>query len=144
VSAYSFSQDECRFEFLVTDSNEVKELTAGGIERAFNSIDTSCLKRNAEYSEMVNKLVYLCLTHKAMETIEVLSRNKCEPFYNTVLNEIDSPVSDMFDFQTIFCNISTLKGSKTKKVKNAVLERFTEGMLNNIPEANRILQSDCH
>ena len=143
LSAYAFSQEECGSELFVSNSDGAEELTADRIELAFSSIEVDCLKRNAEYGEMVNKFVFLCLTHQSAATISILSKNKCEPFYNTVLNEIANPVSDTFDFQTIFCNISTLDAKKTEKVRKAVLDRFTEGMLNNIPEASRILQSDC-
>jgi hypothetical protein len=143
LSSYTHSQEECIFDFFVVDQNELKELTADRIELAFSSIDANCLKRNAEYSEMVNEFIFLCLTHQSSTTIDVLSKNKCELFYRVVLDEIANPVADTFDFQAIYCNISTLEGKNTKRVRNEVLDRFKEGILNIIPEANRIIQSDC-
>jgi len=138
-----YSQESCDVGYFIVSEDGYSKLEVTKVERALKTLDKDCIENNAEYGEVVNEYLFMCLTYCCDTLFKVMVDNKCKPFYNIVLNELANPVSDAYDFQSIYCNMSSLKKKKEGNVKEEMLSKFKEGIASIILDYKTILETDC-
>jgi hypothetical protein len=136
IVLYSFSQENCDPGYFLVKSGSNEKVSYQKIEEALKTLDKNCIEKNAEYSEMANEYVFHCLTYSSCNFLKVLSQNTKQPFYAIVLNEIENPVSDIYEFEKLYCNVVEYNKRYEDKVGDDVLATLQKWIFYFIPKSN--------
>ena len=94
------------------------KLSANEIGMFFKALNPSCLK-SVEFSEWSNELLFSVLGKQPREFIETLEKQD-EVRAKAILSELESPVNDGIDINTIY--VSAKSAKTTSKLKQKIID----------------------
>jgi hypothetical protein len=143
VASFTFAQDKCDSGYFIVSEGNYLKMTVDKITRTLKTLDKECIENNAEYGEVLNEYVFNCLAFCSDTLLTVLEKNKCQPFYDMILNEVANPVSDIHEFKAIYCNIKNYKKGKKSKPRDELLTNFEKGIVDILPNYEEVKNSSC-
>ncbi len=143
IANFTFAQVKCESHYFVVSKDSYPKMTTEKITKALKTLDKECIESNAEYGEVLNEYVFNCLTFCSDTLFTVLEKNKCQPYYDMILNEVANPVSDIYEFKAIYCNIKNYKKGKKSKLRDEILKNFEKGIINILQNYDEIMNNTC-